>query len=746
MNNIFRRILAGITDLIFIVLFSSLMYFLCSVIFYETLPILIFVFVYYVISLFFEGKTLGKSFLMLQIDLPENKQRKMLFLFIRELILKYGVFTLLPCLILNTIKINEYLAFIVVLVFVAFVNLVVYAFSKKFIWDVILKTNISFEKNRTKTIKLFSFKYLLSVIIDASIVIPISLVLFLFLQKWVFIDFNLIILLCAALYFFICYYVAGSTPGKKLFGFELEFHDKTSKINTLMIREVVKFVPVLIMFFLFKILRFEFVFYNQIFIIVFFLYILLFAEYSCKGTWWNRLTKIKKEKRLSVISQFALIMSILVFYLFSFIGLKTLNNVYPFDIKYAGFHYYLYNKHYPYNGNLKEKTDFIKNHNTSPKEYIFKLFEKYDIVILGETTHPEMTQWELFYDIVSDQRFISDVGHVFTEFGSSEHQYLSDEYFTTQYESDETELEKATINLLRYEGVVEFWNDQNIFDFFKKVNMLNQSLPDSLKIKEYFTDIYGFGEDVKTTEDYTKKLFERDSMMANTVIQKFEEIQKASNRKKCLVIMNYRHSFNYSHLMPIEKLRDATSYIFHYFPNITANVLIHRTAIKFPLLTTPINKGTWDKAFEMCDNKPVGFDFKDSPFGNDYFDLFMGWGRRESITYKNIYTGYIFYKPLSDYWFQSGIQNALDGFEDEYKRRFLLRRGSLANVNLVMEIVEKEQIGYMTDSDVFLHYIYNNIEITIFLIFLLLGNVVVVLLLFYTVLLLVRNRFLTIRD
>jgi L-asparagine transporter-like permease len=103
-----------------------------------------------------------------------------------------------------------------VIVSVAFLNLVVYAFSKKFIWDMILKTDISFEKNRTKTIKLFSFKYLLSVIIDAGIVLPISLFFFLVIQKWMFIDFNLIVIVCAIIYFFAYYYITRSTPGKKI--------------------------------------------------------------------------------------------------------------------------------------------------------------------------------------------------------------------------------------------------------------------------------------------------------------------------------------------------------------------------------------------------------------------------------------------------------------------------------------------------------------------------------------------------
>lgn len=42
----------------------------------------------------------------------------------------------------------------------------------------------------------------------------------------------------------------------------------------------------------------------------------------------------------------------------------------------------------------------------SPKEYIFKLFEKSDIVVLGER------------DLLADPRFAEQVGHVYSEVGS----------------------------------------------------------------------------------------------------------------------------------------------------------------------------------------------------------------------------------------------------------------------------------------------------------------------------------------
>lgn len=53
-----------------------------------------------------------------------------------------------------------------------------------------------------------------------------------------------------------------------------------------------------------------------------------------------------------------------------------------------------------------------------PKEYIFKLFEKSDIVVLGERDHRDTVQYDLIHDILADPRFAEQVGHVYTEVGS----------------------------------------------------------------------------------------------------------------------------------------------------------------------------------------------------------------------------------------------------------------------------------------------------------------------------------------
>ena len=66
---------------------------------------------------------------------------------------------------------------------------------------------------------------------------------------------------------------------------------------------------------------------------------------------------------------------------------------------------------------IKPLVNFIEQNNSSPVDYIMDLFEKYDIVVIGERSHMEMTQYDLIYQIVSDPRFIAKVGHVFTEVG-----------------------------------------------------------------------------------------------------------------------------------------------------------------------------------------------------------------------------------------------------------------------------------------------------------------------------------------
>ena len=62
---------------------------------------------------------------------------------------------------------------------------------------------------------------------------------------------------------------------------------------------------------------------------------------------------------------------------------------------------------------IKPYINFLENNNfLSAKDYILSKFETYDIVIISERHHADMTQYEVILDVVKDNRFN---GNIYTE-------------------------------------------------------------------------------------------------------------------------------------------------------------------------------------------------------------------------------------------------------------------------------------------------------------------------------------------
>lgn len=80
--------------------------------------------------------------------------------------------------------------------------------------------------------------------------------------------------------------------------------------------------------------------------------------------------------------------------------------------------------------------------------------------------------------------------------------------------------------------------------------------------------------------------------------------------------------------------------------------------------------GKWDAAFEVAGNPDPGFDFINSPFGEDSYDYYPM--RNSGVKYKHMFTGYIYYKPIYKHKCIWGIPDInRDGFGktliDRYK-------------------------------------------------------------------------------
>lgn len=532
-------------------------------------------------------------------------------------------------------------------------------------------------------------------VIDLSIVFTLSLLFDIVLINFAYFSLIHLFLFLYFSYTLVFYSIWKQTPGKYLMQLKLSFNNSDSFVLfKIFVREIVAklFLGLILPFLIIKNITIDISTLNPFVILTFLgvaFFSLIFWIFG-KKPWWDFLSKTKFERKDNEIKKTWFVYGFLVlFWIFSFFVIRYDNNLRQNStLKILGFEYPLINKEYPNNSNLKEYIDFLSIQQPNINDYFLELFETKDIVIVCERFHQEMTQWDMIYDLVSDERFIQDVGNIFTEYGPADQQYIVDEYLTTIYENDSL-LNIATgrvMNKICSWGHI--WEKAPFFYFLKKINLLNASLTDSLKIKIYFTAPDRITDFVTSTEEYSlarKKISDiYDSIMGANVINIFTDIKEQEIRKKCLVITNFSHAFHNNSEKEFNRnfVNDRqASYIFNAFPKgKVANVLINTVcATVLPFYYPPIQKGKWDKALSVIGNKEIGFDFEGSPFGDDFCDMHPGFNK--SLKYKDVFTGMIFFKPVKHFVFQHGYPYIISGFENEYKRNYKLAYGDTLNVN-----------------------------------------------------------------
>jgi len=511
-----------------------------------------------------------------------------------------------------------------------------------------------------------------STVIDLSIIYSISILLQALIWKFTFVGFGDIFVSTFLVYYFSFYFFfKGVTLAKLLTGIEIiNTNISNVQFRNLLLREFVLKVlagiilPAYLLQYIFPIWSPLITIAAELIVLLLSLILLLIF----KRGWWELLSKTQTIKsplsrRSSRINSFVLITCIIGAAL-----VTILHPVYPFSKDKIRQALHTFYDKYPVTKETTEYAEFVKEHSRDPVDYVFDLFRKYDIVVLSERYHPEYTQFDLFSKIISDERFNKTIGNIFTESGSVSFQDTLNTYLQTSF-ADEDELNKSTANLQRNsDGVHPIWTCTNHFDFLKTVHRLNSLLPDSNKINWYFSDLPVDWETM-THENYLKGYnpIKRDSIMAAQIIHKYKDVILNQRRKKALVIMNTSHGYgllNQKSKTGIKWLDlSTTNYLMKNFPGKVANIMIHSVSI----MLTPLQQGKWETAFRLSGNRPAGFNFEGSPFGNDKWDGFFL--NSQSLTYKDIFTGIIFYKPLEEQIKKDGYPHELDTFEDTLVRR-----------------------------------------------------------------------------
>ena len=328
-----------------------------------------------------------------------------------------------------------------------------------------------------------------------------------------------------------------------------------------------------------------------------------------------------------------------------------------------------------YKPEIEKYVEFIKEENISAKDYILKQWKQHDIVVFCERDHADMTQYELIQDVLSSEYFIKNVGFIFTEVGSVSVQNRVLKFLNTSYINNELR-ENALITIYR-DLSWPIWEKSNSYFMLLRINEINQNLKPEEKIQLYTSDepiplngkIRNKEELIEFENEYQSR--DRDSVMAENIIVKYDSIKLHSTRKKCLVIMNYRHAFLKN--VNRDKVSDdgtplygqtigvvpcTSAILAKNYQNTVASIYVNAMTVGTPGGQAPVQNGKWDASFKTIEKEDLGFDLENSPFGLDSLDI---WGfSKPEYTFADVFTGMVYYLPFEKHIRAHGLNNFID--------------------------------------------------------------------------------------
>ena len=322
------------------------------------------------------------------------------------------------------------------------------------------------------------------------------------------------------------------------------------------------------------------------------------------------------------------------------------------------------------NQTLKDYVQCINNHSSTPIEYIFKLFEQSDIVVIGERDHRDTTQYELILDLLKDPRFAKEIGYVYTEVGCMNRTSDVNKLIKGSFNTDEDFMNHLLSYLRTGEVFYPLWEKYNRVQFLKGLYEINRN--SRKKITLGLTDCEFSWSDISSAEEYKDFYYSpaceyRDSTMFANFSQMFKHQKPKKGKRKALIITNQPHAINAT--MTKRVYHRQGKWLKERYGQDNVKIVIFNWAEyrfydgkTFPLIAG----GLWDAAFEVIDCKPFGMDIKGTPFGNTpYLDPAY-----KNLRWEDVADGIIYYKPFYETIVTVGIPNIIDsGFESEFMRR-----------------------------------------------------------------------------
>jgi len=331
----------------------------------------------------------------------------------------------------------------------------------------------------------------------------------------------------------------------------------------------------------------------------------------------------------------------------------------------------------------KHYDDYLRDNNVNSLEYLENIYKKKDIIVFCEREHPECTQYKFFLEVVKSDWFIQNVGTIALEVVKCNINDELNSFLREEGLSNEEQDEKL-LHIYRNLNDNILWTKSNLFFFLKEIYQINQKLRADKKIKVVGLDIRHKWDSINNHDGYKafmsgEEIQNRDLIMTNNLVDWYNKSLNKGIRAKALVIMNYRHAFMNKYWFDGQKTINPNFGVFlkselgDKCTNVYLNAFAYTRIFNIPKKHA---NGRWDEAFKQMNS--VGISFKDSPFGEDRFELYPY--VRTKIKWKNVFDHMIYYNNIKDHIYSYGMKGIVnEQFLDEYKRRFEVAKIRLTN-------------------------------------------------------------------
>lgn len=329
---------------------------------------------------------------------------------------------------------------------------------------------------------------------------------------------------------------------------------------------------------------------------------------------------------------------------------------------------------------VKALHEYADKNGVSPKDYVFKLFDKSDIVVLGERDHRDSIQYNFILDLLADPRFAERVGHVYTEVGGINMTEDVNRLLQGSYSSENEFMDSLYTYYRKGECFYPLWEKYNRIKFLKGLYKINKE--SSRKIHLSLTDISFSWDSIHTVDDY--KAFwtslnktNRDSILSANFASMYKCQLPVKGTRKALVITSQPHAISYSGYFKPWKRDYGTQgwWMKKTFGEDRVKIVVLNwfDYVLFDGQNYPMTgNGTWDAAFERIECRPFGIDLKDNPYGETNYIGDAGGGPTfiKNCKWQDVADGLIYDAPLYDHVAAIGINGIISKeFEPEIRRR-----------------------------------------------------------------------------